>query len=322
MSLCFIAIVNLISDKSIDIDEILNKFDANFVNPIELEGQTNKFNGISNSIKGVFLPYIGGMYIFSAVIGLFFSKTMLFFSFDTKWKFFRYGNNWQYLFSGKILKFKQHLSSDFNHKLKVKYTYLDILVSEKGDETTLYSGFFADYDICAQNISKLEKIHLLKATRYKKTNDGVVTRNIPGNLFTIMGERILNINCTYICFNEDESLNKKFLTRKKILVPVQILTTVSFIAVAICFIFSLQIIDNIYYNTLLSQPFYDKLVILFILNIGIGLLTPFEIDSENKKINFIGWEKYLSKIVLIFLSIGSFFYAIPFLYDFFKSVFL
>jgi hypothetical protein len=321
LSLSFVFLINFFRDKNIDIEQILNKFYSNFVMEKSSSDLTTKFDGISNTVYNGFLPYIGGVYIFSAVIGLFASKTILFFGIDTKWKFFRYGNNWHYLFYGKILKFKHHFSSDFNYKLKVKYTYLDILVSEKGDETTLYSGFFADYDICPNDISKLERVHLLKATRYKKTENGVITRNIPGNLFTIMGERILNINCTYVCFSEDESKYKNFITQRKILIPAQILTTVSFIAVTICILFSLKVTDNTYFNKILTFSFFDKIIILFLLNIFIGLLTPFKIDSQNHKIKFIGAENYLSKIVAVLLFSGLYFYAFPFILNFITSYF-
>ncbi|SCY73760.1 hypothetical protein SAMN02927916_3108 [Flavobacterium anhuiense] len=313
LSLGFILIINFFRKKNVDIDQIIEKFYSNFViEPSDLSS-TNKFKGFSSTVYNGFLPYIGGVYIFAAVIGLFASKMILFFGVDTKWKFFRYGNNWHYLFSGKILKFKHHFSSDFNHKLKVKYTYLDILVSEKGEETTLYSGFFADYDICANDISKLERVYLLKATRYKKTEEGVITRNIPGNLFTIMGDRILNINCTYVCFSEDESKYKSFINRRNILISAQILTTISFIAIAICILFSLRLTDNIYFNKILTFSFFEKIIILFLLNIFIGLLTPFKIDSQNHKINFNGFENYLTKIIIILLFSGFYFYVFPFI---------
>ncbi|MEN2487987.1 hypothetical protein AAYQ05_09335 [Flavobacterium sp. B11] len=314
-------IINFFREKNLDIDQIISKFYSNFVIEPSESSTFNKFKGLSNTVYKGFLPYVGGVYIFSAVIGLFTSKIILFLGIDTKWKFFRYGNNWHYLFSGKILKFKNHFSSDFNHKLKVKYTYLDILVSEKGEETTLYSGFFADYDICANDISKLERVYLLKATRYKKTDQGVITRNIPGNLFTIMGDRILNINCTYVCFSEDESKYKNFITKRNLLIPAQILTTVSFIAVAICIIFSLKVTDNSYFNAILTFSFFDKIIILFLLNIFIGLLTPFKIESQNHKISFIGAENYITKIIVIALFSVLYFYILPFISNTVTSLF-
>lgn len=317
LSLFFVAFLNLIANKEINIDEVLGKFDKNFVVQNQNLVKEDKFTGFSENMYSVYLPFIGGMYVFSSIIGFFISKVVLFFGWDTKWKFFRYGNNWHYLFSGKILKFKRHSSSLLDHKLKVKYTYLDILVSEKGDETTLYSGLFADYDICPNDISKLEKVHLLKATRYKKTNDTVIVKNIPGNLFTIMGDRILNINCTYICFEEEESRDNTFMIKRKILVSIQILTTLFFLTILISFVFNLNIFNSIWFNNLLSKPILTKLIYLFFLNVIIGLITPFKTDYDNKKIVFNGWGDYFSKIVLIIGMWLFLEYVIPFVYNLF-----
>lgn len=301
LSLCFVALFNSISDNGINIDSVLNSFDANFISQPTTLAYPDKFNGLSQNIYKVYLPFIGAMYFFSAMIGFFVSKFVLFFGWDTRWKFFRYNNNWHYLFSGKILKFKKYTASNIDHDLKVKYTYLDVLVSEKGDETTLYSGLYADYDINPHDISKLEKIHLLKATRYKKTDSNTEIKNIPGNLFTIMGDRILNINCTYICFDEEENLNKKFAFQKLIFIPVTILSTLFFLIILISLLFSLNLIDSVWYKQILFQPIYTKVLLLFFINIVLGLFTPFRINNVEKKIKFIGIEAYISKIILVLI---------------------
>lgn len=303
LSLCFVVIFNSISDIGINIDSVLNSFDANFVSQQENYNTLGKFDGLSENIYKIYLPFIGGMYFFSAMIGFFFSKFVLFFGWDTRWKFFRYSNNWHYLFSGKILKFKKYTSSNIDHNLKVKYTYLDILVSEKGEETTLYSGLFADYDINPQDISKLEKVHLLKATRYKKDGNVTLIKNIPGNLFTIMGDRILNINCTYICFDEEESRNKSFISQKNIFIPILIVSTLFFLTILISFLFSLNLFNSVWYQTILSKSILTKIILLFFLNIVMGLFTPFEIKNEEKKVKFIGIKAYLYKYILIIIML-------------------
>jgi hypothetical protein len=303
LSLSFVAIFNSVSDVGINIDSVLNRFDANFVSQQDKPKAIGKFDGLSDNILKVYLPFIGGMYFFSAMIGFFLSKFVVFFGWDTRWKFFRFGNNWHYLFSGKILKFKKYTSSNVDHNLKVKYTYLDVLVSGKGDETTLYSGLFADYDINRQDISKLEKIHLLKATRYKKDGNATLIRNIPGNLFTIMGDRILNINCTYICFDEEESRNKSFVFQKNIFIPVSIVSTLFFLTILISFLFSLNLFNSVWYQKILSESIFTKTILLFFLNIVMGLFTPFEIKNEEKKVKFIGAKAYLYKIILIFIML-------------------
>ncbi|MCL9808931.1 hypothetical protein [Flavobacterium luminosum] len=315
LSLLFISIFNCFSKQGINIDNILNDFDTNFVTSLGDEStdktksislaKKGKFDGLSENIYSDYLPFLGGIYFFSAIIGFFLSKIVLLFSWDTRWKFLRFSNNWHYLFSGKILKFKKYISSEIDHRLKVKYTYLDILVSEKGEETTLYSGLFADYDLNPQDTCKLEKIHLYKAIRYKKNDDGTtVSKNIPGNLFTIVGDRILNINCTYICFDEEESNNKKFSNQKNLLIPVQIASTLFFLTILISFTFSLNIFNSSWYNQeLLSKSFFYKVLIIFTLNFGIGLITPFEIFKKEKKVKFIGMKAYSLKIILIIISL-------------------
>lgn len=330
LSLLFISIFNSISEKSINIDKILNDFDSNFVassneeskniiltnnkndNP-KITSENGKFDGLSENLYNYYLPFLGGIYFFSSITGFFFSKIVLLFGWDTRWKFLRYSNNWHYFFSGKILKFKKYVAEDIDHKLKVKYTYLDILVSEKGEDTTLYSGLFADYDLNPFDTSKLEKIYLYKAIRYKKNNENTLTKNIPGNLFTIMGDRILNINCTYICFDEDESNNKKFKRQKNLLIPIQIVSTLLFLTILISFVFSLNIFSSVWYHEeVLSKSFFFKILIIFTLNIFIGLMTPFEILKKEKKVKLIGAKAIFLKILLFVISLCLIYIIIKF----------
>lgn len=303
LSLVFIYISNCFINNAINIDTILSDFDENFITPNSKINQSERFYGLTNNMKSYYLPFIGTIYVFSAIVGYFSSKVILFFNWDTKWKFLRFNNNWHYQFSGRILKFKKNLSVGFNHKLKVKYTYLDILVAENGDKATLYSGLYADYDINPLDTTKLEKIHLYKATRYKKTKDTVEIKNIPGNLFTIMGNNILNINCTYICYDEDETKFKRFIIQKNILFPFLIISTVFFLSILVSFIFSINIINTDWYDLLLNQSFIFKTIFIFTINIVIGLITPFQIKNLEKRVVFIGFKPYFYKIVLSIIMI-------------------
>jgi hypothetical protein len=298
LSLVFIYISNCFINNTINIDTILNDFDSNFISTNQELNNLGRFNGLTNNMKSYYLPFIGAIYVFSSMVGYFSSKIILFFNWDTRWKFLRFNNNWHYQFSGRILKFKKNLSVGFNHKLKVKYTYLDILVSENGEKSTLYSGLFADYDINPQDTTKLEKIHLYKASRYKKVEDAVEIKNIPGNLFTIMGNNILNINCTYICYDEDETKFRKFIIQKNILFPLLVFSTLFFLSILVSFIFSINIVNTEWYKLLLSQSFIFKTIFIFTINIVIGLVTPFQIKSSEKKVVFIGFKPYFYKIIL------------------------
>lgn len=304
LSLLFVFIFNCFVINEIDIDTVLSDFDRNFItsSPVATDGDA-RFAGLSKNMKSYYLPFIGAIYAFSALAGYIASTIILFFNLDTRSKFLRFNNNWHYQFSGRILRFKKNSSDVFNHKLKVKYTYLDILVAEKGDETTLYSGLFGDYDLNPYDTTILEKIHLYKATRYKKDNGTMLVRKIPGNLFTIMGKNILNINCTYICFDEDEINYKKFLRRKNILVPILIVSTLFFFTILISFIFSLNIFQTRWYAALLDNSFMFKVIFIFLLNVLLGLVTPFRILNDKQKVLFIGKRAYFSKIILSLILI-------------------
>jgi hypothetical protein len=124
----YITLINLVSKTPIIVDDFLNQFDRFFVLNDSFSGDKKRFNGFSKSAYDVYLPFISGICFAAALLGFFIGKIVVFFSLDTKWKFLRYSNTWHYLFTGRILKIKS--STKFSKKLpKIKYTYLDILVS-------------------------------------------------------------------------------------------------------------------------------------------------------------------------------------------------
>lgn len=303
LSLGFIALYNFFVTKQIILDDVLNAFDKNFITETNTKAskQINKekFDGMTQAIYGVYVKYLGAFYFFAAIIGYFASVLVLFFGLDTRIKFLRFRNEWHYLFSGKILKFKRKKARSDLQKLKVKHTYLDVLVSEKDNETTLYSGLYYDYEINPVDICKLEKIHLLKATRYKKDGDTFIQKNIPGSLFTILSDRIVNVNCTYICFDEDEEKEKKYKRKKTWLFIFQLVSTLCFLSILTSFIFSVNFFDNDWYGKVLKQTFLVKLLIVFAFNLAIGFITPFENKPKEKKVKFIGWEAIAAKVIVV-----------------------
>lgn len=307
LSLVFIGIHNVFFTNRIELDNILSDFDTKFVTQTKQVTESEKFNGLASSIYNVYLPFLGILYAFAAGSGILASKLVLFTGFDTKIKFLRFKNEWHYLFSGKILKFKRFQNKNPHGAIKVKYTYVDVLVSEKDHETTLYSGLYADYEINPNDFCKLEKIHLIKARRYKKVGDAMVSKEIPGSIFTILGNNILNINCTYIGYNAEEQKHKKFRIQKNTLITGQIITTVFFLTILTSFLFSFNLFNTNLFGHFLKQNFWVKFLIIALLNFSVGFLTPFQIDEKEKKIKFIGWGAILAKVILcgITLSILS-----------------
>jgi hypothetical protein len=293
----YITLINLVSKTPIIVDDFLNQFDRFYVLNDSFSGDKKRFNGFSKSAYDVYLPFISGICFAAALLGFFIGKIVVFFSLDTKWKFLRYSNTWHYLFTGRILKIKS--STKFSKKLpKIKYTYLDILVSEKDNETKLYSGLYANYDVSFTDINKLDKIYLYKAVRYKKIDNKVEIRDIPGDVFTIIADKILNINSTYVCYEENEETALKYLFWRKIIIPFQIVTVIIFLMVLVSLIFSLNPFNSSYYSVVLQNNFIAKFFIAFTLNMLIGLLTPFNINSKEKTIKFIGVIPFLAKILL------------------------
>lgn len=308
LTLLFISLFNLVSSNTIDVDSILKKFDSYFISAEKEPSKSTLFDGFSSNFYKYYFPFLSGIYLFCAFLGFALSRIILILGLDTKVKFLRFNNNWHYLFTGKILKFKK-IDHDNNISLKVKYTYLDILVQDKGDDTSLYSGLFADYDLSCDNLNKLEKIYLYKATRYKKKEDGFEVKSIPGNIFTIMADRIVNINCTYVCHNEDESKEQTFKYISQLYNIAQLLFALFFVVTVISLIFSFNLFQATWYSNFLAQSVWVKLLVLFALNVTVGILTPIEINAKEKKIKFIAIKSFIGLVLmdtLMVLLIKSF----------------
>jgi len=309
----FVLIYNLISTSKISFDGILNLLDTYFIGDQypRVISIKKRFDGFTEVFGSKYLPFIGFSYFFSLIIGFLFNRIVMTFDLDIKFKLLRFSNNWHYLTSGRILRLeKVDLPSEYK-KYKVKNTFFDILVAENGDKTTLYSGLHADYEVSSVDVNKLEKIHLLQAARYKKNEEGMIERKeIPGNLFTIMGDRILNINTTYICYSETEFLKMRFKPYKIIFFSFQILRILTFFFMSGIFIFSLKIFSNEWFNYLLIKNWFYKLVVLLSINILLGLAIPFKLDNENFILKFIGWPSFLTSFfgfLLILLILLVFF---------------
>lgn len=166
----------------------------------------------SNLIQ--FFIYSLCVYFVSIFFGTFLSRLVRYFNLDKKFKIFRYRNHWFYIFSGEILhfnKFKEKFSllnkPDMN-QYKVDMVYADVL-TQSGGETSLFKGFVVDYELDNSDISKLDKVYLLDASRYKRTkiideNSNeleplqIEKKQIPGSVFIIPGSQIINLNVLYV----------------------------------------------------------------------------------------------------------------------------
>jgi hypothetical protein len=220
---------------------------------------------------------------------------------DTKYKFLRYANEWHYIFYGRIFYFKKNSFQGLTSNLEIKYTYVDVLVSNDNEKPSLYSGFLADYDLDRKDISKIERIHLLKAIRYKldEESNQLVQRNIPGDIFTIIGHRIININCIYVFFDTTEISLKKYNKNKKLLFYAQLFLVFIFGLISTIIIAKIDIPKYPILNSILLKSFWYRIVVIYVINIFFGLLIPLRVDREEKTIKFIGFHYILLNLLLI-----------------------
>lgn len=138
------------------------------------------------------------------LIGITLSLALLFFwmirafRLDLKTSIFRFSNHWHYYFKGEILN-----TSDFQHlsrRGKVIDTVVDAVVKTTEKQTLLYTGYLKQHSI-NKTSGQLENIYLTdtKLIKKKKDTEGKpIRRVIPGDVFVIPYNFIVNLNLTYI----------------------------------------------------------------------------------------------------------------------------
>jgi hypothetical protein len=152
-----------------------------------------------------FLLYITGLIILSIFCGVLTRKFVRKYQLDLKFKFLRFGNEWHYLFSGEIFYQTRKINPD-----TIFFIQVDVVMSSsEGD--MIYSGTLEDFYLSKDN--GLDRIYLRNVYRRSLKNDlssdkpnvGYLNRiederyyAMPGDLFVITYNRIVNLNITYI----------------------------------------------------------------------------------------------------------------------------
>ena len=162
------------------------------------------FDFILSSLP-IFLGYILILITVAAVLGFSIRLIVRKFQLDLRYTFLKVNNEWYYLFSGEILDFLDTPGESKN----VEMIQIDALVST-GDGTMVYSGTLENYFLSKEN--GLDRIYLSNVYRRKmkddldrtKPNVGYLERylderyySMPGDLFVITYDKIININITY-----------------------------------------------------------------------------------------------------------------------------
>lgn len=261
--LCFILYYKILGFNSTFLDIFTIFRDVTSDGTLETKKVTENF--INNHITTYFF-YTVFVFLFSILVGYITSRTLRWLKWDRKYKLFRFKNQWWYIFSGEVLsmkKFKEAHRVSFNKIENLQYdvstTYADILVNIKDDIRELYTGYVVDYDLKSEDTTQLDKIYLLDTYRYKRKpknndideNNDAPTRDrkkIPGDLFILSADNIININLTYLPSKEKKVDKQK---KKKILYAWIVLTYL------ICTLFFL-LLHFIYKNIGLEDTMFER----------------------------------------------------------------
>lgn len=153
------------------------------------------------TFKSVYFDFgvlIASVYLLSSFFGLLSHSIIIGSNWDVKYNIFRFRNYWYYLIKGK---------TEENQSKKHLFTIADVLVSDGSSNKILYRGRVHDYYI--NNLSnELESIILKDTIRYKRNilengETEIIEKTIPGNLFCIQKDRVININLSHIVRDKD-----------------------------------------------------------------------------------------------------------------------
>lgn len=146
----------------------------------------------TNLRNGIFYLFLS--MVFGSVFGFMARKIVRIAKLDITFSTLRFANIWHYYFKGEMVKTKDFRIA-IPKKGKWVSTRADVLADfEKDEKNILYTGIISQYDLSHRS-DKLERIYLTHAMRYS-VNDKAF-KEIPGDVFIIDCNRILNINLSY-----------------------------------------------------------------------------------------------------------------------------
>lgn len=277
LRLAFYALMPGLLFQSISI-YIYSRFDRNFTtyealaifNELSTAGTTYSQNTtyFLNDQLSNYLWYTILVCVFSSLLGFSIHYLIRRMRWDIKFNVLRFRNHWYYIFSGEILSFEKFKvamqgvyidrpkTNIYHQTSKYILSYVNIVVKEHSD-VNMYSGFVVDYELDANDSHKLDKLYLMEAKKHDlPSSNGIFERSnktkIPGDLFIIERDQILNMNITYVPLTLLGQI--KFLKRKKVR-NLQIVVTQVIMSVLLLFF----IVQNIFRFELLNfNLFFDK----------------------------------------------------------------
>jgi len=181
-------------------------------------------------------------------------------------------------------------------KKKFLFPSIDILVNVSDNENILYSGFLKDYDVMSKDLSQLRRLYLVDAKRYKRTEDGLKIKDIPGDFLIIDGKDIININVQYI-FAEPHDENPGI--KSGVWYSAWNIATVILILLSLpAFFIPISSYGADPYQLLIALPWYQKAYLWLVLAQFYGNIFPYTNNKEGYR--FIGWKLFWLRILFVF----------------------
>ena len=303
--------------KFINILTIFRDFTSNTDKEVKIVTRT-----FINEDISTFFYYSLFVFLISAFFGLILSLVVRGSGLDKKVKLFRFKNQWYYIFSGEVLnmkKFHEVQKVKFNNnkpfKKDIYSTYADILVNVNEDIRQLYTGYLVDYDLKSEDTTKLDKIYLRDTYRYKKKKSNNKSfkedksqREIPGDIFILNADNIININLTYLPSNQKKI--KKIKKQQKKYSTLQIINLFLFLFfIQIHFSYKFFKLDNTFLNNyFININFFGKLFTFLLITQILSFFFPNYDNSKNKYTYTSSKKEKIIKILsLIILLITCYF---------------
>lgn len=158
---------------------------------------------------GPFMAYMIVINLVAIVLGVMVREAVRKYKLDLRFRFLRLGNEWHYLFSGEILYPGRKTAPESIFMIQI-----DVVVnSSEGD--IIYCGTLEDFYLSKDN--GLDRIYLRNVYRRNLKDDldlgqpnvGYLKRYederyyaMPGDLFVVTYDKIVNLNVTYITLEE------------------------------------------------------------------------------------------------------------------------
>ncbi len=143
---------------------------------------------IDDLIEGVplFLAYIIFISLTAYILGATLRWLVIRYKLDIKYNFMKPPNEWYNLFAARVME------------KSVDFIQLDILVRSDGQKAISYSGILEDYFLDYEG--GIDRLNLINAFR-----DG---KELKGDVLTVFGREIINIQVTYFALEKDTGEEK------------------------------------------------------------------------------------------------------------------